>query len=317
MDRQSKCFDNSMISMYRACPRFYYLRYVLGLVPDRPQSPALTFGLAWHAAMDAVYKTRGDEEAARFAFEEEWLKQGMTLDMSPEDEENLAPRTPMIAFEMLSNYIESRRKMLDECVVLSVEQPIAIPFPGLDDTYYVGRLDKVIQWNGIHVMDHKTTTAYSVKGQFRPDYISSWNWSTQMKGYQVAAQPYYPTMQDVWIDAALVHKKVHNAFRLIPVSHFRPLLEEWLWDTRRWIQEIEREEQDLADNNYVVPKGGFRMNEDEAYGKYGPSPFLDLCSTGIIPRLGDPPPPGYKIEKWEPFDIHGLQDMINEKGEKK
>jgi hypothetical protein len=48
-------YDNTRISAYRGCPRYYYFRHMRDLRPEGDKRYFL-FGSAWHAAMDLVWK---------------------------------------------------------------------------------------------------------------------------------------------------------------------------------------------------------------------------------------------------------------------
>ena len=322
--RKSTHFDNTKVSTYKECPRKYFIRHVLdwtisGVDIDGTaltlKAPALVFGGAWHEGMDAIWGNQGysageKTDLAMVAFLKHWQENGYDPQPSLEEQELLKARTPGIAHEMFYNYTIVREKMLEECEVVGIEQPVAMPFPNLDDTWYIGKLDKVFRWNGLHVGEHKTTTAYAIKGNFQPDWTDSWGSSSQVKGYQMLGTMYHPDLQDVWVDGALVHKKVHDAFKFVPVSHSLFLLTEWIVDTGRWIENIQLE---LAEYKEVgdLSKGTFRRNEDSCFGKYSRCPFLNICSTCSDPSKLKDVPYGYKIEKWEPFDELGIDRLTN------
>src|SRR5574340_1107815 len=122
-----------------------------------------------------------------------------------------------------------------------------------------------------------------------------------------------PTGWIVWVDGALVHMKVHDAFKFVPIAHSLPLLEEWITDTKVWIGEIQRETAEFLEEGNLK-KGTFRRNEDNCFEKYGRCPFLNICSTCADPTQLKEVPTGYKVEKWEPFDELGIDRLV--KGDK-
>jgi hypothetical protein len=201
---------------------------------------------------------------------------------------------------MYGNYIAARWNMLMEAKLLAVEQPFAVPMPGHEDTWYVGRLDKVVEYKGqTLVLEHKTTTAYKKDGGFMTSYVDSWFVDSQVKGYQFGGSLYFPGLSQVWVDAALVHKKEHAHFRLIPVAHQMNLIEEWIKDTSTWIDRLESS----------WAKGYFEKNENSCLGKYGPCTFIDICRTTPSDKLPKEAPPGFKVEKWQPFDLLQLERL--------
>ncbi len=268
----------------------------------------MVFGLSWHSGQDVIWKNArkasGEDHLAQLAtaaFLETWEGEGLPVDLDIEQIERYSPRTPSVAHEMYSNYIRTRWQMLMEAQVLAIEQPFAVPIPNAENIWYIGRLDKVVQYNNQKlVIEHKTTTEYKKDGGFRATYVTSWDSDSQVKGYEYGGGLYFGTEQ-VWVDAALVHKQVHNAFRFIPVSHQMPLLQEWVGDTKLWIERIEAD----------TKKGYFPKNESSCVGKYGPCTFLDICRTTHDPDKLQEPPPGYIVEKWEPFETLNIAELIN------
>lgn len=314
---QHRCKDNTKISCYKTCPRMYFIQHVLGWKRGGT-GPALVFGLSWHDAQDIVWeqaKNWSQADLADLAFESfklTWEENGYGLDLSLEEAAALAPRTPSIAHEMLYEYVQARWRILQECEVLAIEQPFAVPIPGMDRQWYVGRLDKTIAYNGQRlIIEHKTTTAYAIIGTFRQDYLDSWFMSSQVKGYQFGGGLYYGDVNAVWVDAALVHKKIHDAFKFINVSHNFTLLSEWLDNTKRWIAEITAEEDLYADVKRLLP-GMFRKNEESCFGKYGPCTYIDICRTIPDPSALHEPPVGFIEERWEPFSILKLNKLVEE-----
>jgi len=319
--KTSRYFDNSSLATYKECPRKYYLRHVRGwtTASDR-EAPALVFGKSWHSGMDAIW---GNQylphpemlDLAMGNFLLEWTNSGYTAAMDLPEQEQLNPRIPGVAHEMYYNYVLQREHPLRDGKTLAVEKPFAFPFPNLDDTWYVGRFDKVMEWNGIHILEHKTTTAYAIKGTFQPNYIESWQSSSQCKGYQFGGTLYYPDLQDVWVDAALVHKKVHDGFKFIPVCHSVPLIKSWVSTTESWIRRLLADLKALEEHEGKLEEGKtFPLNEDSCYGKYGVCPFLNICATTPDPSVLKEAPYGYMENRWEPFDILHLDKLLKETG---
>ena len=100
----------------------------------------------------------------------------MEYPLTLEKQDRYAPRTPMIAAEMLSNYLNERWDFMTTVELLSVEQPFAVKLYA-DDTpiRYIGRFDKIVKHpqHGILIIEHKTTSSYAKASGFRTDYITS------------------------------------------------------------------------------------------------------------------------------------------------
>jgi hypothetical protein len=313
----SAYFDNTRVSAYKTCPRYYFIRHILHW-SGVGQSYALHFGTGWHAAQDIVWghaKTLSKGELAKFAymaFLEKWQEAGLPTDLDLETQQRLEPRTPAIAYEMLYEYINARWRMLQESNVIAVEKPFAVPLPTLPNVWYLGKLDKTVQYNAMRlILEHKTTTAYAKNGNFRYDYLESWDMSSQVKGYTFGGNLHYGNIDQVWVDAALVHKTIHNAFKFIPVAHSFPIMEEWVAGTTQWIVDIMQETKAYEEAGELRP-GMFKKNEESCYGKYGACAFIDICRAIHRPDQLSGPPGGFIESKWEPFSVLKLEGIIEE-----
>lgn len=310
-------FDNSRLSAYKTCPRLYYYKHVLGWTRSTTSTHlALVFGKCWHSALEYVWqngKMPSDLllEGSVDSFNTEWANNELPLDLSLEMQEQFSPRTPGIAHEMLYHYIHERGPMLIASTLIGNEQPFAVPMPFANNVWYVGRMDKVIETNSGSrlVLEHKTTAAYSIKHNFQPSYVESWNISPQIKGYEFAASLYFGKIDGVWVDAALVHKKIHDQFKFIPVMHTQLLVKEWLENTAIWCKEIIAEEQKLEGKETIEGTNAFPKNEESCYGKYGECPFLDICRFVAVPDPNNIPD-GFEKNMWEPFNEQELTDLI-------
>ncbi len=319
--KQSQTFDNSRLSDYKTCPRSYYLRHVRGWRRNG-SSLALSFGQAWHSALEAVWNNANTSRATQVdagfsAFNQTWIEEGLNPDLSLEEQELISPHTPGIAHEMLHNYTTVRQSLIANSELLGNEQPFAVPMPELPDVFYIGKMDKVIKTERENVvLEHKTTSLYSIKYGFQPDYVESWNSSSQVKGYEFGAALFFPNISGVWVDAALVHKKIHDQFKLIPIQHSLPLLKEWLINTRGWIARVQSDLQTLSETGNLTDRPTFIKNEDSCFGKYGSCPFLDICRSYADVSSLDEPPQGFIEDRWEPFDVLNIE-QLSTTGDKK
>jgi len=307
-------YDNTRLVSYKKCPREYFLKHWLGWDSEGIKAP-LVFGLGWHDAQDVIWsyyhKVPSIElmQLAQAAFQTRWVEEGYPEEMDIEQLNRLGARTPMVAAEMLYNYVDVRKHVLENAEIVAVEAPFAVPLPGGGRRWLVGRLDKVINYNAQQlVIEHKSTTEYKIDGGFRETYIQSWSMDSQTKGYQYGGNLYYGTVDGVWVDAALVHKKVHDKFKFIPVSHQLPILDEWMADTLNWISRIERDTE-LYEQSHEAQ--AFPKNEFSCYGKFGACTFVDICRTTPDPTKLPGPPNGFIHKPWEPFNILKLQKLID------
>lgn len=316
-----KYYDNTRISDYKTCPRLFYLRHDRNLTPDYTAIHFI-FGLAWHEAMDVLYPAvkagKGDytiiEESYK-AFVAKWVEEGAPYPLSLEQAENWEPRTPENAKEMLHGYLAARRGFIEECELLAVERPFAVPlYPGDDESnpIYIGRLDKVVKHrtNGIIALEHKTTTAYKKEGGFRSEWIDQWSPNSQIDGYIHAGKSIYgPEFKGVWIDGALVHKTVHDKFKFVPILKAISTLDEWLSETKEWIERIRNDSNSLAlsRDGVAVSRQWYPRNTG-ACGSYSGCWARNICKYTDNPER-QASFVGYKVEKWEPFDILKIESL--------
>lgn len=311
-------WDNTKISAYKDCPRKYFLRHVMHWRSEGTATP-LVFGGAWHAAMDVIWQDLPQQPIevvalnAMTAFANKWEEEGLPSNLDTDQERAFAPRTPMIAAEMIPHYISQRHKIITSCIIVDIEKPFAVPLPSVPKAWYVGRLDKVIQHQGqILVIEHKTTALYRKEGPFQYDWTNGWYTDSQIKGYEFGGNMYYPeNFGGVWVDGAMVHRTVHDGYKFIPVKHTIDLVSEWLGDTEQWVERINRDTI-LFDDFGHLAKGVFPKNENSCYGKYGGCAFLDICRTTSDIEKGQEVPQGYVFEPWEPFETLGLEKIIEE-----
>jgi hypothetical protein len=271
--------------------------------------------------MDVVWKrlNRGEEPQdvlgfAYQAFTATWVEQGMKepTELSLDELSVLGTKTPGIAKEMLWNYIQTRQNFLRNIELLEVEQPFVIPL-WLDGTsiMYCGRRDKVFRADGQVICgEHKTTGSYKAGGPFRTDYLEGWHLDSQIDGYQHSLYMTYPNDSNggVWVDAALCHKKVHDGFRFIPVSKTPGLLNNWLFDTRQWIDKISVDTLKWQDQPKDEPLACFAKNTN-ACDKWRGCSYRDICRFNDMPHQLEEPPQGFMVEKWSPFDKLGLAEL--------
>lgn len=316
-----RLYDNTRLSDYKRCPKFYYYRHVRHWAPERKSMP-LIFGGAWHAAMDVVWpgliakmpEQALVEEGWR-AFLRYWTAEGMPPELSLEQEQEYSPRTPGNAYEKLVGYVAARKRIAGDYEILHIERPFAVPLdPDDDSLFYVGKIDKIVQLthtDRVRGIEHKTTTAYSKASKFRSSFTDSFSPNSQVDGYLYALHLMYPgKVAGVWVDAALVHK-TDEGFMFIPVERQIDHLDSWLFDVHRWIAAIEADKVALGavqpTDKYMA---AFPKNTNSCWDFSVSCPYLDLCKAWPNP-VGKPTPPEYVDTVWDPLkEIPNLAGII-------
>ena len=253
------------------------------------------------------------------AFVAEWQHNGMPHpdEISSDEMEEISPRTPQIAQEMFYHYIDARQQLFKDpsFKLLEVELPFAVPLDPSDETlWYVGRLDKLFEYRKkVYVGEHKTTSSYkkSPTSPFRADFLDSFSPNAQVDGYLYKLNMDYDERAGgVWIDAALVHKTVHDGFAIIPIDRQFAQIDAWLWTAHYWINEIERNKAILKERSELdTPYLAAFPQNTASCGNYGGCEFADICRAVANPAKLPAVPLGYKIEKWSPFSEIKLEQI--------
>ena len=317
-------YDNTRLSAYKTCPRYFYFRHELDWTGEGTRYP-LSWGGAWHEAMDHVwtamceYKSTDLDRVADEAYQEflsKWCEDGQTHpdDASLEQADAWKVHNPNYAADMLHEYVRARQGFFKRIKLLEVEKPFAVPLdPEQPDLFYVGRMDKVFEMDGdIYVAEHKTTSLYAKAGGFRVGFLDSFSPNSQIDGYLYAGHVEYgDRFKAVWIDAALKHKHVHDAFKFIPVERQFAQLDAWLWEAHYWVDQVERNRDaaELRDGPYMAawPKN---TNSCVDFGQA--CQFQGLCKSFSNPAVAEKPM-DMVVDHWSPFEELELNKIGLEK----
>ncbi len=317
--------DNTRVSDHRKCNRYYYIRHIRHFVPD-VTAPPLVFGSCWHASMDVVWKAihefpqLGSDEITELAYAEfvrMWMEDYALPhpdDLTEDQRETFKMRIPQTAFFMLGNYIQHRRAFIEKIELIAVEKPFAVPiFEDNPDVLYVGRLDKVVKWDGrIWVIEHKTTSWGGVKAGISGVYADSFSPNSQIDGYVHAAKMLYgPSAKGVMIDAAFVNKTFHDHFMFLPIERAVPHLDAWLSEVQHEIHLMELNDKTLNyDSSDSTFMRAYPKNTGSCIQFMRPCPYMDICKTISNPETDIIKTPlGFKTHKWEPFSVLGLEEL--------
>ncbi len=286
-----RLFDNTRLSAHRTCSRKYYYRHVRHL-SGSGVSPTLTFGSAWHSAMDYVWSEaakggrpedvyHGAFEAFSTSFDHEIGKPWVFLSEETVADFKKKNRTPEIAHKMLFSYCAKRVLQIQRNFeLLSIEQPFIVPTT-IDNVLYVGRLDKLFRWVSsdgmVWNLDHKTTGDGSGKSGFYSSWSEQWNPNSQVEGYIFAGKMLYKDFKGVVIDGALVNNAAqHEEF--VTIDHADDVLDTWMFDLEAEVQAILLNEQRLASvapHDHIM--AAFPRNTNACMDFKVPCTYLSLC----------------------------------------
>jgi len=147
------------LATFQRCPRMWYLKYYLGMVPaDEPPTGARILGIRVHAALEGWYGYGlNPKETLLYLY-------GIATRQRPEYASELATELHL-ATTMVEGYLGwlAEEGADAELEVVSTERELRVPVPGLDGVDFRGRLDQVYRntrSNTLGFMDYKTGASF-------------------------------------------------------------------------------------------------------------------------------------------------------------
>ncbi len=138
----------SRISLYQACPRKYYWRFVASLVPKREAVPLL-IGRAVHEGLASLYSNKDPFEPAYQLIDKE-----LEGELLAEERELLTQQKEVVE-QLLRAYMHLAKE--DSFTVLAPEVYGHTPLNDKHELFF--RTDAVVSWKGhVWLMEHKTTS---------------------------------------------------------------------------------------------------------------------------------------------------------------
>lgn len=196
-----KELDYTMVNTFCTCPRKYEYRINRGLVPKKRATP-LEFGGAIHKALDEWYQSRDEQKALEL------------FTGTYQEDESDAKRTHKMGKWILQNYFSSYRDQPWKPILS--EKAFTVPAPGHPEYSFIGRIDKIVEWDKVlWVVDHKTTSGLG------PQYTKKVEPNGQLAGYKWAAKEMGYEVAGVILDVLLVAKGLLDSSSR---SRLQPLL---------------------------------------------------------------------------------------------
>jgi len=276
-------YDNSMIKEFQACPRKFYLRYVLHLTSkDTSNKFKAEFGSALHAGLQAYYEGETLEKC-KVRFTEYWLPY--------EGDDPKGIRSLIKGLSIIEDYIKNHpiEKETWEVVYAKgaeLELAVDISCKETGEVLFIGKIDLAVRDRVskiISPLDHKTT-AWSNFLTVKPNH--------QLAGYSYSLQEMMGEEVDGGIINQIYFTKHQIKYTREKALFDRDYLEnDWLKDIRRVISWI---------------KGCFKTDffpkNTDSCSNYGGCDFRLVCMhsqlSSIYPSLLSTL---FKEDKWEPY----------------
>lgn len=299
LDKNKFWMDNSAISLFKTCPRKYFLRIEQAICQATP-GPALSTGSAVHDCKDIYLKAKiaghRHEECKEIALYS--LSKAMLAIPNPDE-----LRNETVLVKIMDRYFDRWKDEIYTCI--DTEVGFAVD---LEDFIYVGKIDaiKTHPAFGLLVEETKTTTIVGNRWDLRTKpncqidgYVSSYYILTGEMPYGAILDviPVYDETKTREKGQAAVDKKVkaNEAFRLI-TSRSKQDVDNWITTTKEWFSHIIRMKE-----TKVWP-----MNTDACAPLVGYTcEYIPICSEH--PNVSDVHAMNissiYKVEEWEPWEI--------------
>lgn len=312
--------DSSKLSDYFTCPRMFFYSHVLGWRTTTPKHD-LYFGECWHKAREFMLLHGYDDVVGAYrAFIDPYR-----LEYPEETDELYTPKDPVCVGLAINGFSINYPRDLRDNKVLFTETSGTVPinFEGRKLHY---RMDSIMQRNEdgkIFSWDHKSTKRFS---QTWANYFLL---STQTGTYTHCLYCLYPIEQVLGIEYCgtcfeFLKRGSRNRDAGYHVSYQRvnafktpDQMNAWLWTVNSLVDEIERDFDRLSDCEEAdAVLMAFRMNP-ESCSKYWGCIFHDFCLSWPNPlQRCFEPPPGFKVEFWDPREIETTNKMDLEWGGK-
>lgn len=327
--------DSTKMGTYMDCPRKFLFEHVLGWSTEEP-SYHLTFGIAWHEAMEVLINSRKDRD-----------KPGYDSDVVPaafdafmasfrerceeRNDELYAPKTPDNAARALDQYIRHfyQDNFKPIYVEISGSVPVSAGRHGSLPFFY--RIDAVVEdARGTYFMEHKTSSRGGVTWQ------AEWVQALQPGLYMhvlraIGLENAFGVINGAFLRNAPKLKKNgepyagsrDNEFLRVIIKKSNSQMHEWFLTLEHWLERLFDDLEKLAytpehhvlDQEVLVtfPK------QPRSCTKYGICPYFDICTASPNPVAWESAhqlPTGYVHRFWDPreLDTEGTT-VINVEGD--
>lgn len=294
-----RLIDSSKLNQYQSCPRSYFFRYLLGLVPSGGNLH-LAFGSAWHSALEVLYKEgirKNKIPLAFSAFMETFEKMGgTTLPEHPN-------KNPNMALQALVSYVGTYANDLDGLTLIATETGGLLEIPAMDsfgkDHSITYRFDGLFRRHDgkVVVLEHKTA---SRGGR---TWADSWDHALQIGTYITAANQNY-CMEGVealvYVNGTVFLKGKQDFIR-VPQMRSKKQLNLWYYQICDLINRIEADTIALA--SYVdLPVMACFLPNTCSCTSFGGCPYDLLCQTKMNPiNLTDADTADFDVSWWNPL----------------
>jgi len=301
--------DSTKVSGYHDCARKHFFEHRLGWKQEST-STHLIYGIASHIAQEYLLLNGHSQKSVEEAFELFMIE--YRKEISPTMDLDLVPKDPATAKRLLEQYAATYRD--DEFEVLYTEiagsVTVGKTLTGEDRSIHF-RIDAILKdKNGLMlVMDHKTA------GRNSRQWQDQFQLSTQMWVYIHVLYCLYGADKVYGaIINGLIPMKTKIDLVRIPVIKTPDMMNAGMFDINEVLDRIEYDTKRLMENcseeDQVMQS--FARNPGSCT-KYFGCQFAPFCTVWANPlkRIHEPPP-GFKVEFWDPSKVEPNTKTIME-----
>lgn len=289
--------DNTAMSAYITCPREYYFSMVKHR-RSKGRAPALVYGSLWHKILEMHYKTGGDQEFVTYAAHKSWEGHDSA------DDHRTLERGLLDYDRYLKRWGQTPDEEADGRTVGSIGDllvELGVNAQGDDLLHpWAGKLDRVIEINGLYyIEDHKTTS------RLDKHFFEDFELSSQMLGYTYLGKALLPSMPLIGVRINVAHVlTAKTEFHRQLVQFSPPKLKRWTEQTNIWMERLAADYRLAEAEGYpTVPERAFpqHFGLNGCSRKYGKCGYFGVCSSapklqaGILER-------DYEIKPWNPLE---------------
>lgn len=311
MSQQNNIIDSTKLNDLKRCPRFYFLRHILGWCPTNTGFDLLV-GQAWHSAMATLLRAKQEGHTYQDAKEEALLvlsKVYYTIDSPPQT----GAKTLLNCMNALEAYTETY--INDDFTVIAIEIPGVVPITDKRVLHF--RLDAIIATqDSIAVMDHKTSSRKSATGELR------WYISTQVGAYLHFLHLYDTNVLASHTPAVIINEVTlavptrlkqdgtpyansgeGTAFLRIPITRSAAAMQAWLDNTNHWLDYLDWNLSILDDDRPDLPTMKSFPCNDGSCSSYRGCMYINFCAFRTNPLRDIEPPLGFRKDFWNPLEV--------------
>jgi hypothetical protein len=300
--------DSTKIQDAMRCYRYYFYKYILGWVPDRPELH-LDFGRLWHKSMEHLIL---NGQSAKTVLEAYDILNSGYREIFPEEssDSDRAPKTPGTILANLPKYSIFCKSQGDNFKPVYTEIGGSVPISESNRLYF--RMDSILQNldNGKFLsLEHKTGSQLSEK------WKNNWKLKFQTGTYNHVLHCLYKDeeIEGVYINGAIFTKGRGIDYLRVPVRKSVEMLEVWLkqanWYYEGIIVETEHFLDELSHDLELVMQC-FQQNT-ESCTDYSGCEYFNFCTAWPNPlRHIEEIPEGFRQKFWDPtvgeVDLNGV-----------